>query len=96
MERARYSLRYAAGAYWLLDIQQADPEDYRPPLQLNEMGADIVKMLNAGWDREQIVQSLCAEYGVEQEMVEKDVASFLQTMKENQIDLTGKKGAVLV
>lgn len=37
-----YELRKAAGLYWLLDLRQ-DGEHYKPPLAMNEMGAEIFK-----------------------------------------------------
>ena len=35
--KERYQLRQAAGAYWLLDMEQG--EQYKKPFMLNECGA---------------------------------------------------------
>ena len=61
MGNERYCLRHAAGAYWLVDIGQTMGE-YRPPLQLNEMGAQIVELLLEGAAQEEIVDKLRTRY----------------------------------
>lgn len=48
-----YELRKAAGLYWLLDLRQ-DGEHYKPPLAMNEMGAEIFKYRQLGDNEEEI------------------------------------------
>ena len=94
-----YTLRYAAGAYWLVDIGQRGA-DYRPPLQLNRMGADIVRLLSAGEAQEAIVRRLCGEYEARDEseraLVRRDVENFLRTLWEKDIEITEEKGTVIL
>ncbi len=77
----RFQLRYAAGMYWLLDMEQTG-ENYRRPLSMNEVGARIWEMTARGHDRDQIVDALCKEYQAERELVEPDVESFLRQLSE--------------
>lgn len=95
MRKERYCLRYAAGSYWLLDIQQSG-ERYIPPLQINEMGADVIRMLNNGASEEQITGTLCREYGAGWQQVSGDVTAFLQMLHRNGVDITDKKGTVMI
>ena len=74
-------MRKAAGLYWLLDLQQSG-EQYIPPLAMNEMGAEIFKMQQAGEDAETIVRSLCERYDADENMIRKDVMSFLGKLRE--------------
>ncbi|MCM1044789.1 MAG: PqqD family protein [Candidatus Gastranaerophilales bacterium] len=78
-----YQLRYAAGRYWLLDIDQ-EGVPYKKPLSLNEVGADIWNMIQQGFAKEEIVEALCREYHVEKDMVEDDVEQFLEMLAKRQ------------
>lgn len=77
----RYQLRYAAGIYWLLDIDQ-EGVPYKKPLPLNEMGATIWEMMVQGLDKEQIVEALCRKYQVTAETVSCDVEQFRSQLAE--------------
>ncbi|MCH5342937.1 MAG: PqqD family protein [Acetatifactor sp.] len=81
----RYQLRYAAGMYWLLDIEQ-EGVPYKRPLSMNEVGARIWEMTEKGFTREQIVESLCGEYQAERELVESDVERFLAQLAEYGVE----------
>lgn len=81
---AKYVMRYAAGTYWLLDIEQSG-QPYHPPLTMNELGAEIWTMLSRGESTEQIIESLTREYEQPRERVNEDVALFVQTLKEQGI-----------
>lgn len=80
----RYQLRYAAGRYWLLDMEQ-EGIPYVRPLMTNEAGACIWKMVEQGFDREQIVESLCQEYSVEREVAAADVEQFLRLLETDGV-----------
>lgn len=83
----RYQLRHAAGMYWLLDTWQ-EGVPYKKPLSMNEIGADIWKMMVQGQDKEQIVMALCREYQVTQEIVLQDVEQFQAQLLEYGIDMS--------
>jgi len=95
MSEKRYCLRYAAGAYWLLDTQQSG-RDYRPPVKLNEMGADIIKRLNEGISGSQLARAVAEEYQADSALVERDVRAFLQSLETQGIAMTEWKGTVRV
>ncbi len=82
----RYQLRLAAGVYWLLDMAQ-EGRKYKKPLKLNAMGADIVKMMENGKSIELIIEELCEEYQVEQEILRGDVHSFIRQLKEYGVNI---------
>lgn len=83
----RYQLRHAAGMYWLLDTWQ-EGVPYKKPLSMNEIGADIWKMMIQGLNKEQIVMSLCREYQVMRETVLQDVEQFQAQLLEYGVDMT--------
>lgn len=70
-----YQLRYAAGLYWLLDMEQQG-EEYRRPLPLNEVGAEIWKCLGKGMSVKEIADVLNRTYGVETKEAVSDVQQF--------------------
>ena len=81
----RYHLRYAAGQYWLLDTWQ-EGVPYKRPLVMNEVGADIWRMIEQGYGREQIVEGLCQEYQMDREVVVQDFEQFLAQLVEFGIE----------
>lgn len=83
----RYQLRHAAGMYWLLDTRQ-EGMPYKKPLSMNEIGADIWKMMVKGLNKEQIVKTLCREYQVAQETVLQDVEQFQAQLLKYGIDMS--------
>ena len=95
MEKRVYTLRYAAGAYWLFCVPHAG-EVYRPPLQLNRTGADMIKMAGQGLTVEEIAEGLCKEYEVQDEescrMIRKDVEEFSKLLEDRDMRIIGEKG----
>ncbi len=79
MEYGDYQLRYAAGMYWLLNTKQRGLH-YIRPLSLNECGAHLWQMLSAGADKPELVNSLCAEYGLERAEALSDVEDFIKQL----------------
>ncbi len=71
----RYQLRYAAGQYWLLDMEQAGVS-YKRPMSMNAVGAEIWKMLKKGWSIEQISEVFIKEYQVDKEDIREDIIQF--------------------
>ena len=97
----RYQLRYAAGQYWLLDTWQ-EGVPYRRPLIMNEVGADIWRMMEQGCSRTQIVNVLSREYQISGEVVEQDLKQFqaqlaefgIEENEENKLSLDSGKDSV--
>lgn len=81
----KYVLRQAAGYYWLLDTEQSGAS-YRPPMPMNEVGADIWKMLDEGLGISEIVDRISREYEVERTDAEQDVRDFLGQLKAQNIE----------
>lgn len=75
-----YTIRYAAGQYWLLDISQAGIP-YKKPLILNEVGAQIWNMLVNGHSLDVIVCNLAKEYDVAQAVIEEDITQYINQLK---------------
>lgn len=89
----RYQLRYAAGVYWLLDMEQPGVP-YKAPLSMNEVGADIFRMMARGRTKEQIVEALCEEYQAPCTIIIPDVERFQAQLAEYGIDeVIGENGA---
>lgn len=77
---ARYSVRKAAGNYWLLDMQQ-DGKNYIEPIALNESGAKIWELASQGLDISAIAEQLAKQYGIGAEMVKEDILRFLEGLE---------------
>lgn len=80
-EKSRYQLRKAAGVYWILDMEQ-EGVPYRKPVPVNELGADIWKLMVQGYDEREIAEILCREYEGEKEDVLTDVLQFQNQLAE--------------
>ncbi len=75
-----YSLRNAAGLYWLLDMKQVGIP-YKRPMSLNEIGAQIWDLLEREYTLTAICREIAAEYNVEEEEIQKDVFEFVNQLK---------------
>ena len=71
----RYQLRYAAGQYWLLDMEQTGVP-YKRPMSMNVVGAEIWEMLKKGWSIEQMCEVFIKEYQVDKEEIREDIIQF--------------------
>ena len=78
MKTGAFVLRQAAGSYWLLDIRQPG-YPYRPPLKLNESGAEIWRMLCEGKTEEEMASRLSADEA-QAEAIREDLHAFLGEM----------------
>jgi len=76
---SRYQLRFAAGVYWILDMWQ-EGMPYKKPLAVNEIGADIWRLLEQGKSDEEIASILSREYNAEQSMIAEDIVRFWETL----------------
>lgn len=75
-----YTLRCAAGRYWLLDTAQPGTP-YKKPLCLNEVGAKIWEMIELEYSLSKISSTLAEEYEVSAEDVKEDVLQYLNQLK---------------
>ena len=76
----RFQLRHAAGLYWLLDMEQ-DAGSYKKPLAMNEMGAEIFKLMQDGKTNLQIAEILMGRYSSKPEDIRKDITGFEMHLK---------------
>lgn len=80
----RYQLRYAAGVYWLLDMEQRGKE-FVPPVMLNSAGADIWRVWLQGEQEDSVIAMLCKKYGLSEEQARTDYKQFRDQAKEQGI-----------
>lgn len=80
-KKPRYQLRYAAGLYWILDMWQ-EGVPYRKPLAVNEIGADIWRLLEQGKTNEEIAEELSRKYQAEREELEQDIVQFQKQLQQ--------------
>lgn len=76
----QYQLRYAAGRYYLLDMNQVGVP-YKRPMELNPIGAEIWQMMVKGYATEQVVQVLASEYEADVADIREDVQLFQRSLK---------------
>ncbi len=75
-----YALRYAAGNYWLIDMSQKGIP-YKRPMTLNEVGAQIWKMMIEEASIAEMSNALSAEYEISKEELEEDILQFIQQLR---------------
>lgn len=79
--KERFQIRQAAGEYWLLDMQQ-DGRNYKRPIRLNQMGAEVVRLLLEQKSTREIAAILSEKYGEARETVENDIAMFVHQIEK--------------
>lgn len=77
----KYQLRHAAGIYWLLDMSQSG-FNYKKPVPMNETGATLWKLLEKGYSKEQLIEYLCNEYGIESNEASKDIEVYYNNLRQ--------------
>lgn len=83
-EPKRWQLRHAAGSYWLLDMMQG-PDDRKPPLSLNQVGAEIWECLQQGMKEEAVAEQMSSRYQIDRESALEDVRGFLAGLEAKGI-----------
>lgn len=83
----KYQVRKAAGAYWIIDMEQKAFE-FRKPVAINETGYEIFKMLEKGFDEEKTSEELALIYGISAEDAKADVKTFCKMLSENNISIS--------
>lgn len=75
-----HTLRYAAGQYWLLDLDQPGIP-YKKPMCLNEVGAKIWEFFEKEKSVDFICKQLAMEYEIDENVICEDVLQFLEQLK---------------
>lgn len=88
-EKNRYQLRYAAGVYWLLDMEQTG-RAYRKPIVMNECGAYIWENYSQQAEEDRIADLLHERYGISREEAAADVNQFIGELKEQGVSCERK------
>ncbi len=83
-EKKRYQLRYAAGLYWLLDMEQTG-EIYKKPVTMNECGAYIWQNYIKSVSEEEIADMLHMRYGISYEEALEDIREFIEQLQKQGI-----------
>ncbi|HAT90703.1 MAG TPA: PqqD family protein [Roseburia sp.] len=81
--KERYQLRHAAGAYWLLDMEQG--QQYKNPFMLNECGANIYRACVSGMSEDEIIQAFVKEYEITVSCAQSDVKQFMAELRQQGI-----------
>ena len=81
-----YSLRKAAGLYWLLDMKQIGIP-YKRPMSFNEIGAQIWDLMEREYTMAAICREIAAEYDAEEEEIQKDVLEFIHQLKAYGVNI---------
>ncbi len=89
-EKKRYQLRYAAGLYWLLDMEQTG-EIYKKPVTMNECGAYIWQNYIESASEEEIADMLHMRYDISCEEALEDIREFIQQLHKQGILVKNKK-----
>jgi len=79
--KKRYQLRYAAGLYWLLDMEQPGVP-YKKPLPLNETGAGIWKKIESGMGMNEIAEDMSRHYDVPFADMRQDIECFFKQLEQ--------------
>ncbi len=75
----KYALRKAAGANWLIDVEQKDGQ-YKEPDYINDTAALIISCLKGGMSKEDTAKSIADSYGVDSGIVLKDIDELLNSL----------------
>ena len=78
---SNFVLRSIAGNWVALPIGEA-VVDFRGMLTLNESGLILWRKLEGGASREELIDTLLAEYDVSRELAEVDVDAFIKRLTE--------------
>ena len=79
--KKNFVLRQVAGAWVVLPLG-AETVNFSGMLQLNDSGAMLWRVLEAGGDQEALVDALLGEYDVTREQAEADVQEFLAKLDQ--------------
>ena len=79
-----FVVREIAGQSVVVALGEAS-KSFNGIIKLNETGRVIWDKLTEGAEKEEIINAILAEYDIDSATVEKDVDTFVATLKENNI-----------
>ena len=79
-----FVVREIAGQSVVVALGEAS-KSFNGIIKLNETGRVIWDKLTEGAEKEEIVKAILAEYEIDSATVEKDIDTFVATLKENNI-----------
>lgn len=82
--KSGFVVREIAGQSVVVALGEAS-KAFNGIIKLNETGRVMWDILSQGAEKEDVVSKILSEYDVDRETVEKDVDSFVTTLKENNI-----------
>ncbi len=88
MNKTDYQIRYAAGMWWLIDVNQ-DGFNYKAPQSLNETGMYIYRRLCDGKSVHKIAEEMSNDFGINVEVAMNDIEEFVGSMDEKLIRREG-------
>ncbi len=74
-----YILRKTGRTWWL--VNTAETENYIPPIEINETGAEIWQLMSQGKSNSQIAQELAVKYNIDEKEIMNDVEEFQKQLK---------------
>lgn len=83
-------MRYAAGLYWLLDMEQSGVF-YIDPIPLNEEAAEIWKRFARGMSIAEVSEWLSERYEIPLEQAQSDVNDFIEQLQSKKVAFGGKE-----
>lgn len=84
MNKKVYQIRYAAGMWWLIDVNQ-NGFDYKSPQSLNDTGMYIYIRLSEGKSVSRIAEDMNKDFGISVVDAIKDIKEFIGIMDEKGI-----------
>ncbi|MBP5494142.1 MAG: PqqD family protein [Lachnospiraceae bacterium] len=76
-----YEIHKAAGTYFLVNMAQKG-DVFEKPVEVNEFGALVVKLIKEGKSEDEAAKLLADEYEADFEEVKKDVSEFTESLYE--------------
>lgn len=82
MTEGRYTIRYAAGHYWII---KTDYGEYNTPVMTNEAGCYIWQCMTAYKDIEKTAQMLAEKYSIPYDEALSDTKAFAAHLREKGV-----------
>ena len=79
-----FILRQVAGSYLVISAG-GDSVDFNGMITVNETGAFLWEKLTAGATKEELVDAMLAEYEIDAETAEADIAEFIKLLEDNEL-----------
>ena len=76
-----YEIHKAAGTYFLINIAQKG-DVFEKPVEVNEFGALVIKLIKEGKSTDEAAKLLAEEYEADFEEVKNDVNEFIESLYE--------------